>query len=73
MSGTADKRPGGTIGLGESSVARIGYGCDAAGGPAGQARDSAVAVLLRAVELGVNHIDTAQFYGPGLANEVIHA
>jgi aryl-alcohol dehydrogenase-like predicted oxidoreductase len=30
-------------------------------------------VLRRAIELGVNHIDTAQFYGPDVANELIHA
>lgn len=36
-------------------------------------RDTAVAVLRRAVETGVNHIDTAQFYGPDVANELIHA
>jgi aryl-alcohol dehydrogenase-like predicted oxidoreductase len=36
-------------------------------------RDTALAVLRRAVELGVNHIDTAQFYGAGVANELIHA
>jgi pyridoxine 4-dehydrogenase len=35
-------------------------------------RDTALAVLRRAVELGVNHIDTAHFYGPGVANELIH-
>ena len=35
-------------------------------------RDQALAVLHRAVELGVNHIDTAQFYGPNVANELIH-
>jgi pyridoxine 4-dehydrogenase len=34
-------------------------------------RDAALAVLRRAVELGVNHIDTAQFYGPDVANELI--
>lgn len=34
-------------------------------------RDEALAVLRRAVELGVNHIDTAQFYGPNVANELI--
>lgn len=34
-------------------------------------RDGALAVLRRAVELGVNHIDTAQFYGPDVANELI--
>jgi pyridoxine 4-dehydrogenase len=34
-------------------------------------RPAAVAVLRRAVELGVDHIDTAQYYGPGVANELI--
>lgn len=33
--------------------------------------DEAIAVLRRAVELGINHIDTAQFYGPDVANELI--
>jgi aryl-alcohol dehydrogenase-like predicted oxidoreductase len=39
----------------------------------GQPRDhdQAIAVLRRAVELGVDHIDTAQFYGPNVANELI--
>jgi pyridoxine 4-dehydrogenase len=36
-------------------------------------RGAALAVLRRAVELGVNHIDTAEFYGLGVANELIHA
>jgi len=36
-------------------------------------RDAALAVLRRAVELGVNHIDTAQYYGPAVANELIRA
>jgi aryl-alcohol dehydrogenase-like predicted oxidoreductase len=36
-------------------------------------RATALAVLRRAVELGVNHIDTAQYYGPDVANELIHA
>jgi pyridoxine 4-dehydrogenase len=36
-------------------------------------RDAALAVLRRAVELGVDHIDTAQFYGPDVANELIRA
>jgi len=34
-------------------------------------RGGALAVLRRAVELGVNHIDTAQYYGPNVANELI--
>ena len=33
--------------------------------------DQALAVLRRAIELGINHIDTAQFYGPDVANELI--
>jgi pyridoxine 4-dehydrogenase len=33
---------------------------------------TALAVLRRAVELGVNHIDTAQYYGPDIANQLIH-
>jgi len=33
--------------------------------------DQALAVLRRAIELGINHIDTAQFYGPNVANELI--
>jgi aryl-alcohol dehydrogenase-like predicted oxidoreductase len=36
-------------------------------------RDQAIAVLRRAAELGVDHIDTAQYYGPGVANELIRA
>jgi pyridoxine 4-dehydrogenase len=35
-------------------------------------RDQALAVLRHAVEAGVNHIDTSQFYGPNVANELIH-
>ncbi len=35
-------------------------------------RDAALTVLRRAVDLGVNHIDTAQYYGPDVANELIH-
>jgi aryl-alcohol dehydrogenase-like predicted oxidoreductase len=36
-------------------------------------REAALDILRRAVEAGVNHIDTAQFYGPDVANELIHA
>ncbi len=35
-------------------------------------RDEAIAVLRRAIELGIDHIDTAQYYGPDVANELIH-
>jgi pyridoxine 4-dehydrogenase len=61
--------------LGGFSVARIGFGAMQLPGPNvfGPPRDrgEALAVLRRAVELGVDHIDTAQFYGPDVANELI--
>src|SRR6202044_1409052 len=62
--------------LGRFSVARIGFGAMQLPGPGvfgpPRNRDEALAVLRRAVELGVNHIDTAQYYGPDVANELIH-
>src|SRR6201995_4572338 len=61
--------------LGRFSVARIGFGAMQLPGPGvmGPPRDrgEALAVLRRAVERGVDHIDTAQFYGPDVANELI--
>lgn len=64
-----------TYSLGPFTVHRIGYGAMQLPGPGvmGPPRDhvEAVAVLRRAVELGVNHIDTAQFYGPDVSNELI--
>ena len=72
-----NRQPGGSAILAGRPVARIGYGAMQLPGPGvlGPPRDRAVAlaVLRRAVELGVNHIDTAQFYGPDIANELIHA
>jgi pyridoxine 4-dehydrogenase len=57
------------------SVARIGFGGIQLPGPGvfgpPRDRDEALAVLRRAVELGVDHIDTAQFYGPDVTNELI--
>jgi pyridoxine 4-dehydrogenase len=77
---TPDRRvdpPGGIAVLGGHPVARIGFGAMQLPGPGvfGPPRDreAAVAVLRRAIELGVNHIDTAQFYGPDVANELIHS
>src|ERR1700680_407582 len=71
------RQPGGGAMLGGRPVARIGYGAMQLPGPGvlGPPRDRAVAlaVLRRAGELRVNHIDTAQFYGPDVANELIHA
>lgn len=61
--------------LGSLPVRRVGFGAMQLPGPGvmGPPRDhdAAVAVLRRAVELGVNHIDTAQFYGPDVANALI--
>ena len=61
--------------LGSYSVGRVGFGAMQLPGPGvfGPPRDhdQAIAVLRRAVELGINHIDTAQIYGPNVANELI--
>lgn len=61
--------------LGSMSVSRVGFGAMQLPGPGASGpprdRDAALAVLRRAVELGVNHIDTAQAYGPDVANELI--
>ena len=61
--------------LGTSTVSRIGFGAMQLPGPGvfgpPRDRDQAIAVLRRAAELGVDHIDTAQYYGPDVANELI--
>jgi len=71
------QRPGGMALLAGRPVGRIGFGAMQLSGRGvlgpPRDRDTALAVLRRAVELGVNHIDTAQFYGPDVANELIHA
>jgi pyridoxine 4-dehydrogenase len=57
-------------------VRRMGFGAMQLPGPGvfGPPKDraSALAILRRVVDAGVNHIDTAQFYGPDVANELIH-
>ena len=64
-----------TFDLGPYAVHRVGFGAMQLPGPGvlGPPRDhdQAVAVLRRAVELGVDHIDTAQYYGPDVANQLI--
>jgi|tagenome__1003787_1003787.scaffolds.fasta_scaffold20885556_2 aryl-alcohol dehydrogenase-like predicted oxidoreductase len=61
--------------LGPFTVGRIGFGAMQLAGPGvfGPPRDpdGARAVLRRAVELGVDHIDTAQYYGPDVVNDLI--
>ncbi|MEO6998635.1 MAG: oxidoreductase [Terracoccus sp.] len=65
-----------TFQLADRVVRRVGFGAMQLPGPGvmGPPRDhdEAVRVLRRAVELGVNHIDTAQYYGLGVSNELIH-
>jgi pyridoxine 4-dehydrogenase len=66
-----------TAPLASHAVHRIGFGAMQLPGPGvfgpPKDRDHALTVLRRAAEAGVNHIDTAQFYGPDVANELIHA
>jgi aryl-alcohol dehydrogenase-like predicted oxidoreductase len=68
--------PGGTFTMGESlTVTRMGYGAMQLAGPhvfgPPADRDAAVAVLREVVELGITHIDTSDFYGPYVTNEII--
>ncbi|HVU92017.1 MAG TPA: oxidoreductase [Jatrophihabitans sp.] len=64
-----------TFSLGDLEVRRMGYGAMQLAGPGvfgpPADPDEAIAVLRAAVELGVNHIDTADFYGPYVTNELI--
>jgi pyridoxine 4-dehydrogenase len=72
---TATSLPGGGFQLGDQTVSRVGFGAMQLAGPGvfGPPADraEAIAVLRTAVELGVNHIDTADFYGPYITNEII--
>ncbi len=65
----------GTYGLGDRTVRRMGYGAMQLAGPKvfGPPKDRprAVAVLREAVAAGVNHIDTSDFYGPHVTNQII--
>ena len=65
----------GTFTLGDRKVKRIGYGAMQLAGPGvfGPPKDraAALAVLREAVEQGVDHIDTSDFYGPHVTNQII--
>ena len=68
--------PGGTFTMAEDlTVPRMGYGAMQLAGPGvfgpPRDRDAAVAVLREAAELGITHIDTADFYGPHITNQII--
>jgi aryl-alcohol dehydrogenase-like predicted oxidoreductase len=68
-------RTGSRYQLADKSVWRVGYGAmqlagDGVFGPP-RDRDEAIAVLRAAVDAGVDHIDTAEYYGPRVVNELI--
>jgi aryl-alcohol dehydrogenase-like predicted oxidoreductase len=68
--------PGGTFAMAEDlTVTRMGYGAMQLAGPHvfGPPRDrnAAIAVLREAVDLGINHIDTSDYYGPHYTNQII--
>ena len=67
----------GTLKLADDLVlTRMGYGAMQLPGPGvfgpPRDRDEAMAVLREAIELGIRHIDTADYYGPEVSNELIH-
>jgi pyridoxine 4-dehydrogenase len=68
--------PGGTYLVGDLELTRVGYGAMQLAGPGvfGPPKDpdGAIAVLRAVVDLGIRHIDTADFYGPHITNELIH-
>jgi pyridoxine 4-dehydrogenase len=70
------KLPGGTFTMAEGlTVTRIGYGAMQLAGPGvfgpPKDRDAAIAVLREALELGITHIDTSDYYGPHVTNQII--
>lgn len=63
--------------MADLTITRMGYGAMQLAGPGvfgpPKDRDAALAVLRTAVELGITHIDTSDFYGPAVVNELIRA
>ncbi len=75
---TTTTLPGGTFALAQDlTVTRMGYGAMQLAGPGvfgpPKDRDAAIAVLREAVELGITHIDTSDYYGPYVTNQIISA
>jgi len=73
---TVTTLPGGSFTMAEGlTVSRMGYGAMQLAGPGvfgpPDDRDAAIAVLREVVELGITHIDTSDFYGPYITNELI--
>jgi len=72
----ADSVPGGSLALADDFViSRMGFGAMQLAGPGvfgpPKDRDQALAVLREAVDMGITHIDTSDFYGPFVVNELI--
>jgi aryl-alcohol dehydrogenase-like predicted oxidoreductase len=67
--------PGGTYRVGDLTLTRVGYGAMQLAGPhvfgPPKDRDAALAVLREVVDLGITHIDTSDYYGPYVTNELI--
>jgi pyridoxine 4-dehydrogenase len=65
----------GTFTVGDRTVKRLGYGAMQLAGPGvfgpPKDRDGAIAVLREAVASGVNHVDTSDYYGPHVTNQLI--
>jgi len=65
----------GAFSLGDRIVNRMGYGAMQLAGPGvfgpPKDRDAALAVLRETVEMGIDHIDTSDFYGPHVTNQII--
>jgi len=74
-SSTLPAQQAGTFQLAELSLARMGYGAMQLAGPhvfgPPKDREQALAVLRETVALGINHIDTSDFYGPHVTNQLI--
>jgi aryl-alcohol dehydrogenase-like predicted oxidoreductase len=73
---SASTLPGGTFAMAEDlTVTRLGYGAMQLAGPhvfgPPADRDASVAVLREAIDLGITHIDTSDFYGPHVTNQII--
>ncbi|MFF2513460.1 aldo/keto reductase family oxidoreductase [Streptomyces sp. NPDC058086] len=73
---TVESLPGGTFTMAKDlTVTRMGYGAMQLAGPhvfgPPADRDAAVAVLREAVERGITHVDTSDFYGPYVTNQII--
>ena len=69
--------PGGTFALADDlTLTRVGYGAMQLAGPhvfgPPKDHDAAIAVLREVVSIGINHIDTADLYGPHITNQLIH-